>query len=250
MGHHGGLYGHPGGMQHVHHDPYNPLMGHPGMPHVRPAEHHYHHYHDGPSQQEQQTRQQAPQQQHAQLFSNKGNVTLLPRSKYPDKSSKYLWLVMFHDNGRASKTAKPSLDQLATKLKRKLNFKVGAFDCVAYPNFCRKRIGALSDLTRFAFVVDGRMELYDTAIDTTPSARQLYTFALDNMPRSVIQSIDREKLLYGQLLPSIENKHGAVMLLTDTNETSALYYGLAYKYREEFVFTESRNTSEPLAISL
>ena len=124
--------------------------------------------------------------------------------------------------------------------------KVGAMDCGKNDDearFCKKKGIDIDDLPQFAFVVDGKANLYP-ADDTDYSAKAFHTFCMENMPKTLVKNINhvaglQEKLLDPLLARNAKQK-SSILLLTDKYETSSLYYGLAYKYRSSFLFGESR----------
>lgn len=224
------------------HDPFG------GLYHEEPVVVHHHHYHEGsPRRQRQQQQPQANP-----IFSAKSPVYRLSANKFPNEKSNYLWLVMFHDRKDPSAKAASAVERLALKVHPKLNFKVGSVDCQAFHEFCRKRVGPITDLPRFAFVVDGKMESFldwdDDDDGGSVSAQELYNFALQNMPKHLIRKIRSVGGLEDKLLDSIDkgSKEGAVVVLTDKNETSGLLYGLAYKYRHQIVFGEAQGSKTKL----
>jgi len=182
-------------------------------------------------------------------------VAKLGSPKFPDARSKYLWLVIFYDNdSHAAAEAKPKLEMLAEKMAG--TYKVGAMDC--YKNereadFCDDLGVDLDDLPEYGFVVNGKLELFEDA-NRVPSAKSLHEFAMEHMPKSLIVNVNHVKQAADRLLDPVESSQkkrrghvGAVLLLTDKYETSALYYSLAYKYRSAFLFGESRAKNLNLA---
>ena len=194
-----------------------------------------------------------PQPQRApELFPKGGKVSKLGSPKFPDNSSKYLWLVMFYMNeDPASKTAKARLETMVDKVKG--NFKVGAIDCgmnAKEQSFCqREHQLEEEDLPAFAFVTDGNLVWYHDH-EHIPSARELYEFALENMPKNLIFNVNQPKQAQDKVLEPMVNDpgvRGVILLLTDKFETSALYYSLAYRHRASFLFGESRGKSLNMA---
>lgn len=178
--------------------------------------------------------QQQQQQQAPELFPKDGKVVRLGKPKFPDKSSKYVWLIVFYSNdSQHCQQAKPNVDSLAAKAA----FKVGSVDCgrnEREAQFCNKQGVDMQDLPRFATVIDGKVNLMPDD-NTIPSAKTLHDFVLEQIPK--VQNINHVPQIKERLLSS--NKP-AVLLLTDKYETSSLYMNLAYQYRSQFVFGESR----------
>lgn len=189
-----------------------------------------------------------------ELFpKGEGNVAKLGSPKFPDASSKHLWLVIFYRNDvRECTEVKPQIDRLAEKVKG--TYKIGAINCGLNPKetaFCKKKGVTQEDLPAFAFIVDGEMTLFEADEDDppVPTARDLHDFALDNMPKE-IKNINHISQVQERLLdPMKKNKklQGGVLLLTDKYETSALFYSLAYQFRSSLVFGESRAKNLALA---
>ena len=206
----------------------------------------------------------APKPPAQELFPKNGKVAKLGSPKFPDKTSKYLWLVIFYDNvSRSCMDAKPQVELLADKVKG--TFKVGALDCglnEREANFCAQKGVSVDDLPVFGFVVDGQLQIYEDG-NRVPSAKSLHEFAMEHMPTALVHNINNVPQLEERLLDSIitittttsssarrtsgGKVHGGVFLLTDKYETSALFYSLAYKYRGTFVFGESRAKNLNLA---
>jgi hypothetical protein len=239
---------HPGGFHHGVgvHDPFDPFMYDPGFYAQPRPERVEDHYPDA---------RPPPQQQVKPLFSSKSPVKVLSGTNFPDDESKHLWLVMHHDGGgKLSVAAKPAIEKLAEKLNRKLkfNFRVGEFDCRNDQSFCRTRVGSLADLPRFAFVVDGKLEVMDDdTYQGVVSSTTLYSFSVDQMPRHLISNINGQQHLERfqskiRAKKTTRQKKGAVLLFTDKFETSTLFYSLAYKYRQDLLFAENRGENREL----
>lgn len=153
---------------------------------------------------------------------------------------------MFYGNQSPACTkVKPQVEKLAEKVKD--SFKIGAVDCTSKEReakFCMEKGVDLEQLPAFAMVIDGKLEFYfdDDEDDDNlqiPTAKGLHTFAVDHMPKSLVFNINHIQQAKDRLL-SKENFWGSVLLLSDKYETAPLYYSLAYHYRHEFVFGESR----------
>ena len=190
----------------------------------------------------------------ADLFPKGGKVTKLGSPKFPDDSSKYLWLVMFYRNDdRTVQDLKPHLETLVNKVKG--NFKVGALDCGMNDKeyrYCERAHGLDVDeeLPAFAFVVNGELSWYEGDAEYVPTAKPLYEFAMENMPKELIVNINQPTQVSSKLLEPMKQHArfiGTILLLTDKYETSALYFSLAYHHRSKFLFGESRGKSLNLA---
>ncbi|KAL7565559.1 hypothetical protein ACA910_003831 [Epithemia clementina (nom. ined.)] len=189
----------------------------------------------------------------AELFPKDGKVSKLGSPKFPGASSKHLWLVMFYVNDDPmAREAKPQLETLVDKVKG--NFKIGAIDCGMNERehrFCEKthNLSVEEDLPAFAFVQNGKVSWYGD-YDSIPTARDLYDFAIQNMPNDLISNINQPMQVQQKLLEPLaasQKFRGAILLLTDKYETSSLYYSLAYRHRSDFVFGESRGKSLNMA---
>ena len=65
-----------------------------------------------------------------ELFPLNASLKVLPlsKAKFPDASSKHLWLIIFYDNGNEGCAwAKPTIQNLADKVRG--TYKVGAVNC-------------------------------------------------------------------------------------------------------------------------
>lgn len=70
------------------------------------------------------------QQVAEELFPLDASLKVLPlgKAKFPDASSKHLWLIIFYDNGNEGCAwAKPTIQNLADKVRG--TYKVGAVNC-------------------------------------------------------------------------------------------------------------------------
>jgi curved DNA-binding protein CbpA len=178
---------------------------------------------------------QQQQQGAPELFPKEGKVVRLGKPKFPDKSSKYIWFVVFYSNDSpASQQAKPQVDALAEKSA----FKVGSVDCGRDAQFCVQQGVDVQDLPRFACVVDGKVHFMENIDHTSiPSARAMHEFVVNLIPNKV-QNVNHVVQIHERLLAN-SNKP-AVLLLTEKYETSSLYMNLAHQYRSSCTFGESR----------
>ncbi len=183
---------------------------------------------------------------HPELFpkNNEHGIAPLGKAKFPDSTSKYLWLVMFYSNDDAQcQHAKPILEQLSGKTNG--SFKIGAVNCKrnkSETSFCKNNGVDLNNLPTFGMVVNGEVSLLDETV-SIPNAKKLYDFAVDHFPTDTIQNINHPQHLEERLQNAIlndENKIGAILLVTDKYKTSSLYLSLSYQFRQHFVFGESR----------
>ena len=73
--------------------------------------------------------------------------------------------------------------------------------------------------------------------DNVQSAKELHDFALTHMPKHLIHNINNKPQMEERLLSTDKP---AVLLLTDKYETSSTLFSLAYQFRKDFTFGESR----------
>ena len=183
-----------------------------------------------------------------ELFPKGGDVAPLGKAKFPDAKSKFLWLVVFYDNNdQDCVNAQPTVVQLAKKTKG--TFKVGAVNCgrsQAEADFCASKVDVQA-LPAFGMIVDGEFSAMEQG--RMPSAKKLHDFAVEKMPFHLVQNINHVSHVNGRLMASVtkERKSAAILLLSDKYETSPLYASLAYQYRKNFVFGESRAKNLALA---
>merc|ERR1712232_748553 len=188
------------------------------------------------------------QRHHPELFpkNNEHGIAPLGKAKFPDSTSKYLWLVIFYSNDDAQcQHAKPILEQLSGKTNG--SFKIGAVNCKrnkSETSFCKNYGVTMNHLPAFGMVVNGQVSLLNTDDGgAIPNAKKLYEFAIDHFPTDTIQNINHPQHLEERLQKAIlkdEKKVGAILLLTDKYKTSSLYLSLSYQFRQHFVFGESR----------
>ena len=193
-------------------------------------------------------RQQRRQQQGPPDLFPRGEskVVKLGKPKFPDEKAKHLWFVMFYDpHSKTSQDSASAMEALAAKA----TYKVGAVDC-SHPreeSFCVDMLGDDHGLPEFGLVVDGMIRRYEGGVNDL-SGKDLYEFAMDQMPKEIIQNINHVSHVPERLW----NQHGgssfpSILLLSEKYETSALYYTLAYQFRSQFVFGESRAKNLALA---
>jgi hypothetical protein len=187
-------------------------------------------------------------------------VSRLGKSKFPDATSKNLWFIVFYKNeDPASQQVKPTVVKLAEVFKNTV--KVGAVNCGINPaeeRFCQSTFGGSGwDAPGYAMVVNGKVIPYNTSsADVIPSSKSLHEFIMENVPFGLVQNVNRMDQLQTRLIEPIcsstsnqsrNNKLGSIFLLSDKFETSTLYASLAYSYRNNFIFGESRAKNLALA---
>jgi thiol-disulfide isomerase/thioredoxin len=183
-------------------------------------------------------------QQQPDLFpKGQSKVSKLGSPKFPNKSSKHMWMIMFYssDDGTSQQ-----LEDVYEKLaeKKNLAYKVGAVDCKKSDKearFCDSK--NVHDLPRFAMVLGGKLHTMEDSHDVE-SAKDLHDFAVENMPSELIHNTNNVAQMQERLLDS---KKPAVLLLTDKYETSSTIYSLAFQFRNDLTFGESRAKNINLA---
>eukprot|EP00934_Nitzschia_sp_Nitz4_P004537 Nitzschia sp. Nitz4//scaffold160_size51814//43607//45094//NITZ4_006918-RA/size51814-processed-gene-0.65-mRNA-1//-1//CDS//3329537869//4527//frame0 len=175
-----------------------------------------------------------------ELFQN-SQVVKLGKPKFPDRNSKHMWMVLFYANqDDESHRFASTWESLAEKVN---SYKVGAVDCKKTSretSFCREQGISLDNLPQVAFVVDGKLSMYEEDLTSgTISVLDLQHFVKDHYPQQYIQNINAVVQLNNRLLSSKKHQ-AAILLLTDKYETSPMYFSLAYQFRKTFSFGESR----------
>ena len=192
-----------------------------------------------------QRQQQAPSQELYPKNSSTG-IAPLGKAKFPNASSKFVWIVVFYANDDpASQQIKGAIEKLAAGVKG--SFKVGAFNCKRSPQemqFCTDKeinVQKPNALPSFGVVVNGEFFKFDSS-EKAPSMKAIHEFALSEAPFSLIQQCNHPAHVEDRLtsVAKSQQKVGSILLLTDKYETSSKYMALAYQYRNEFVFGESR----------
>lgn len=185
-----------------------------------------------------------------ELFpKGESKVAKLGRPKFPDRKSKYLWLILFYANDDpASKHVAIEYEKLAGQ--KNLPYKVGAVDCRMSPreeHFCASSTVDLdisSELPALALVVDGQLKWNEDFDPRSFSSRQMHDFCMDSMPQTLINNINNEAHMEERLLK--DPSKPAFLLLTSKYETGAMMYSLAYYFRSMFTIGESRASSMSL----
>ena len=166
----------------------------------------------------------------------KSKVARLGKPKFPNDKSKHMWMILFYSNDDdVSLQLAPVYESLAEK--KNLPYKVGAVDChksEREAKFCNAK--KIEEVPEIAMVLDGKLNFMKDLMELE-SAKDLHTFALEHMPQKLIQNINNLVQLKERLL---DKKRPAVFLLTDKYETGTMFYSLAYQFRNQFVFGESR----------
>lgn len=189
--------------------------------------------------------QRAPPQE---LFPKNSATGIAPlgKAKFPNASSKFIWIVIFYANDDpASQEIKGAIEKLALGVRG--SFKVGAFNCkrsTQEVQFCMEKginVQKSNTLPSFGVVVNGFFSKFDSN-GKTPSMKELHEFALAKTPFSLVQQCNHPAQVQDRLVTvaKSQQKVGSILLLTDKYETSSKYMALAYHYRNEFIFGESR----------
>lgn len=185
-----------------------------------------------------------------ELFPKNSPTGIAPlgKAKFPDKSSSFLWIIIFYTNDSPEcQSIQSSIETLASKSKG--TFKVGAVNCQrsqADERFCHDE--GVETFPSFGFVVNGELSLMDQT-QSLPSIKAIHEFATSKTPFQNVQMINSPKHVEERLVqPSImQKKLGSILLLTDKYETSAKYASLAYQFRDKFIFGESRAKTMSIA---
>jgi hypothetical protein len=193
-----------------------------------------------PNQHNQQQQQRGP----PELFSKNSSpgISILGESKFPDTSSKFLWIVFFYANdSQESATMKPHIEKLAASLQG--TFKVGVINCKLNSkesSFCTRKGMDIRNLPSIGVVSEGEFYKYD--FQSPLSMKALHDFAIGKMPYHLVTMCNHPQTIEDRLLSPMrkQGKVGSILLLTDKYETSPKYASLAYQYRHEFIFGESR----------
>jgi curved DNA-binding protein CbpA len=183
-------------------------------------------------------------QQQPDLFpKGQSKVSKLGSPKFPNKSSKHMWMIMFYSSDdETSQQLEDVYEKLAEK--KNLAYKVGAVDCKKSDKearFCDSK--DVDDLPQFAMVLGRKLHTMEDSHDVQ-SAKDLHDFAAENMPSELIHNINNVPQLQERLLDS---KKPAVLLLTDKYDTSSTLYSLAFQFRNDLTFGESRAKNINLA---
>ena len=189
-----------------------------------------------------------------ELFrKGESKVAKLGKPKFPTKTAKNMWFIMFYANDdKGSKQASSAFEKLAEK-STNLAYKVGAVDCKLSERemrFCESknisvdRSGGDQGLPQFGLVVDGELKMFEEDLHPQSlTAKDFHDFCTSNMPSHFIANINIVQQLDDKLLTSQKSKRKmkpSVLLLSDKYETSSMYYSLVYQYRNSFNFGESR----------
>eukprot|EP00613_Pedinella_sp_CCMP2098_P030159 CAMPEP_0171730300 /NCGR_PEP_ID=MMETSP0991-20121206/28196_1 /TAXON_ID=483369 /ORGANISM="non described non described, Strain CCMP2098" /LENGTH=437 /DNA_ID=CAMNT_0012324981 /DNA_START=52 /DNA_END=1365 /DNA_ORIENTATION=+ len=169
------------------------------------------------------------------LYAKEGNVIPLGKSTFVSQTSAHAWLLAFYSNdSRESVEDKQAVDDCARGTKAL--FKVGAINCGgrANQNFCFGM--GVDSVPKYAALIDGKLHFWDKS--ERPTAKALHAFVTSHLPES--KTVNRVASIAG-ILDS--KRTTAILLLTDKFETTPLWRGLAYAFRSELTFAESRAAS-------
>lgn len=196
-----------------------------------------------------------------ELYPMKGSNTLVSRlgkSKFPDASSKHLWFIVFYKNeDPASQQVKKNIVKISEVFKNTV--KVGAVNCgmkSQEERFCRSTLGTATAFPAYAMVVNGKVIPFELQSENViPSTKDFHEFIMQHVPFDNIQNINRVDQLQTRLIDSLCKSDsskgntllGSIFLLSDKFETSTLYASLAYSYRANWIFGESRAKNLVLA---
>ena len=193
---------------------------------------------------------------------NEAGVVPLGESRYPDRTSKNAWLMLFH-HGELDEVTQRMADlatQLSSTLLQKakhdrnaMTFRVGAVDCNGAKKlkFCRSKLGERTHIPAFATVFNGNTEVVRRAV---AGAKLLHNHVTDKLLSRVradklIEGVSSISHLRRRLLGAPRDRTNIIiLLLTDKSGTSSMYASLAYRHRHDgfLVFCESRDKNEGL----
>ena len=197
-------------------------------------------------------RQQRPRGPQGLFPKGQSRVAKLGSGKFPDRSSKHMWFVMFYsddDDDKNSRAAGERLEKLAAQTS--LPYKVGAVHCKrnrTEKSFCKDKGIELNKLPSFRFVTAGKLHRYTGYDPKTPSSYYpiaFHNFCMEKMPTKYIQEIGTTRQLQERLLKGPP----ALLLLTDKDKTPSMYYSLVYTHRKDFNFGVSLDKNSKLAKS-
>ena len=204
-----------------------------------------------------QQQHQKQQQQRPELFPKGASaVAKLGKPKFPDRRSKNMWLIIFYANDNTeSRKVSEKYNTLAGQ--KNLPYRLGAVDCrmsSREENFCSEKGIDIATLPKFGFVVDGELITYNDYESQRSSTKDFHSFCMSNMPKQYINNINNlpqldERLLLSSSSSFIKKSSSmpAVLLLTNKFETSSMFYSIAYYFRNDFTFGESRGKNLKLS---
>lgn len=119
-------------------------------------------------------------------------------------------------------------------LKLEQSMKVGGVICGGDKN--KRTCARVKEKGRgplfISVVVDGHEVFFEgKPWPSKPKPKELYDFAVQNMPRDVVKDVNRASDVVPKLLGG--GRRRAVVLLTDKFDVSSMYLGLAYKHSKD-----------------
>jgi len=176
------------------------------------------------------------------LYPKGSMVSRLKTGKFPDSTSKHVWLIEFYSPGCPHcRNFVHNWETLAENLRGII--KVGAVNCQIDAQLCQQQGVRAYPTIKLAFQ-DKYMEYKG---DRSP--KQIKKWAYENMPSDKIQNLVRgasvDDFLAGPCKSS--RSKACVVLLTDKYETSAMYKSIAYQFRNSIAFGEVRGSNVNLA---
>jgi len=176
--------------------------------------------------------------------NSRSGIAPLGKAKFPDASSKYLWIVTFYVND-SQKCHDMKDDLINFEAKTKGTFKVGAINCdrsLTDKEFCKKHGVDMRNLPVFGIVVHGKLSIYGKGQYSKQTLKALHSFAIDKVPFDLVRMCNDPKWVKDRLHDEAkqQKKLGSILLLTDKYETSSRFASLAYRFRQQFIFGESR----------
>ena len=176
------------------------------------------------------------------LYPKGSAVSRLRTGKFPDSTSKHMWLIEFYVPGCPHcRNLVQKWETLAENLRGII--KVGAVNCEVDAQLCQQQ-GVRAYPTIKLAVQDKYLEY-----EGERSPKQIKRWAYEHMPYEKIQNLLRggsvDEFLAGPCKSSPSK--ACVVLLTDKYETSPMYKSIAYQFRNKMAFGEVRGSNVQLA---
>jgi len=200
---------------------------------------------------QQHQQQQHRQQQRPPLYSNHDGIVPLSSSKFPNSSSKYIWLVQFY-SGQNHETLsfKDKFIKLANRLKMD-GIKTGSVNCDVEKDLCSK-----NQIKKFPThkLVHGKGSTeFDpsTTEEKILTSKGLFQFVEDKIPGHVLNI--RHKQQAEELISSLVSSkkyvsNVALILFTQKFETSLFLKNLAYVLDGKIAVGEVRGGNDKVSL--
>lgn len=223
------------------------------------------------------------QQRPEPVYTAADPVTMLSKAKFPDKKANYVWLIHFYSSSDPNTGAlyHDRVVKVAATLKLQ-GVKVGVVDCDVQKDLCQAELTAetrtraqskqrsTSDfsLPAFKVVVGSRNHIFDKKDENNQpveiTAKSLYEFVSDKVlpvqsaaSGKAVDSFDIMNLRLPSQVYNLIHKSAldravsssglAAVLLTTKFDTSLLLKSLAFHFKGQVAFGESRGGSESIS---